>query len=197
MEKTSSYTISDDNYEYHFEYHPDMPELISQCTIISTNREIETAPVPSDLMIPKLKASSTISLDSTFRKHHKLRNLWPFFEFLYQNDLTRIVSTSCMFQQCDSLTDIQPLTLLSTNYLIDTSLMFSWCCRLRDISPLALWDMSHVRNIHAMFLNCTALHDVSPLLHWNTKNARKRRFVFSNCFVSVGKDIALRIDPPR
>ena len=196
MDKSHTYSLRDDNYEYRFSYHPDMPELISQCTIISTNNDIEIAQAPSKDMLPKLKASSTISLDSTFRKHRNLKDVWAFFEYLYHNDLTRIISTASMFQCCDSLTDLQPLNLLSTVYIIDTSLMFSWCFRLRDISPLALWDMSHVRNIHGMFLNCTSLHDVSPLLHWNTKNAKKKRLVFCNCDVSVGKDIALRIDPP-
>lgn len=196
MEKSLSYTLHDDNYKYRFDHHPDMPDLISQCTITSMNRDIEIAPAPSNEMLPKLKSSASISLDSTFRKHRKLRDLWPFFEFLYQHDLTRIVSTSCMCHTCDWLTDLRPLALLSTNYLIDTSMMFFGCFRLKDLTPLALWDMSHVRNIHAMFLNCTSLHDISPLLHWNTKKAKKRGFVFCNCFVSVGKEIALKIDPP-
>ncbi len=196
MENSPSYILCDDNYKYSFDYHPDMPDLISQCTIMSMNCGIEIAPAPSESILPKLKSSAAISLDSTFKNHRKLRDLWPFFEFLYQHDLTRIVSTSCTFQYCDRLTDIRPLTFLSTGYLIDTSLMFFGCFWLRDLSPLSLWDMSHVRNIHAMFLNCTSLHDISPLQHWNTKKAKKRRLVFCNCFVSVGKEIALKMDPP-
>ena len=189
MEESHSYSIRDDTYEYIIECHPSDPDLITQCSIISINSDIEKAPAISATALDKIKSAGAISLENTFRKHHRLIDVWDFFSSLYYNDLTRIVSTSCMFQDCGKLTDLRPLSLLSTSYLMDTSLMFSWCFKIRDVSPLAQWDVSHVRNMHGMFLNCTALHDISPLTNWNARNVKKKRYMFCNCNITLGKEI--------
>ena len=194
---STSYVLSDGNYDYHFDHYPGNPETPFMCTITSKNRDVITAPSPSLDVLPAIKSSSSISLEGAFRKHYKLTNIWPFFEYLFEHDLTHITNTSCMFQECDSLKDLSPLSLLSTEYLIDASLMFSWCFRLKDLSPISNWDMTHVRNISGLFLNCTSLHDISPLVSWNLSRVRKRGYVFTNCGISVGSTIAYTIDPPK
>lgn len=177
----SHYTLSDDNYNYRFDHHPGAPDMAFMCTITSKNSEIEIAPPLSPEMIQKLKSVTSISLESTFRKHRNLNNIWDFCECLFNHDLTRIVNTSMIFQDCSSLTDLRPLSLLSTDYLIDSSLMFSWCFRIKDLQPIYSWNMAHVRNIHGMFLNCTSLHDISPLSFWNASRVKNGGYVFTNC----------------
>ncbi len=194
-ELPSFYTLSDDNYNYRFDHQPGAPEITFMCTITSKNRDIESAPPLSLEIIPKLKSVISISLEETFRKHHNLKDLWGFCECLFNHDLTRIVNTSLMFQDCGSLKDLTPLSLLSTEYLIDTSLMFSWCFRIKDLTPISSWDMSHVRNIHGMFLNCTSLHDISPLSSWNVSRAKHGGFVFANCDITNGAELKRLIDP--
>lgn len=188
-------TITDDNYEYRFEYHPDRPEEVISTTIVSLNDTIEVAPKPAAPLASRIKQSAIIYLTGTFKKHRKLRDVRNFIEYLYEHDITRIFDTSCMFQHCESLEDIRPLAYLPMTYTVKASFMFSWCCRLTDISPLSQWDVSRIRNIHAMFLNCTTLHDISSLSTWNPVKARKRGFVFGNCGISTGVEIARRIDP--
>ena len=194
-ELPSFYILSDDNYKYRFDHQPGAPEITFMCTITSKNRDIEVAPPLSPDIIPKLKSVTSISLEETFRKHHNLKDLWRFCECLFNHDLTRIVNTSLMFQDCSSLKDLMPLTLLSTDYLIDSSLMFSWCFRIKDLTPISAWDMSHVRNIHGMFLNCTSLHDISPLLSWNVSRAKRGGCVFTNCDITNGEELKRLIDP--
>lgn len=194
-ELPSHYILSDGNYNYRFDHQPGAPETAFMCTITSKNREIEAAPPLSHEMIQKLKLVTSISLESTFRKHRNLKDLWGFCECLFNHDLTRIVNTSLMFQDCGSLTDLRPLSLLPTDYLIDSSLMFSWCFRLKDLQPISAWNMTHVRNIHGMFLNCTSLHDISPLSSWNTSRVKNGGLVFTNCDVSSGKELIPLIDP--
>ena len=194
-ELPSFYTLSDDNYDYRFDHYPGAPDMAFMCTITSKNQDIESAPPLSPEMIQKLKSVTSISLESTFRKHHNLKDIWGFCESLFNNDLTRIVNTSLMFQDCGSLTDLRPLCLLSTDYLIDSSLMFSWCFRLKDLQPISSWNMAHVRNIHGMFLNCTSLHDISPLSSWNTSHVKNGGYVFANCDITTGKELIPLIDP--
>lgn len=191
---SSFYIISDSNYNYRFDHQPGAPDIAFICTITSKNREIEAAPPLSTEMIQKLKSVTSISLESAFRKHRKLIDLWKFCECLFNHDLTRIVNTSMMFQDCSSLTDLRPLSLLSTDYLIDSSLMFSWCFRLKDLRPISAWNMTHIRNIYGMFLNCTSLHDISPLSSWNTSRVKTGGYVFTNCDITNGKDLIPLID---
>ena len=194
-ELPSFYTLSDDNYNYRFDHYRGAPDMAFMCTITSKNRNIESAPPLSNEMIQKLQSVTSISLESTFRKHRKLTDLWGFCECLFNHELTRIVNTSLMFQDCDSLTDLRPLSLLSTDYLIDSSLMFSWCFRLKDLRPISSWNMTHIRNIHGMFLNCTSLHDISPLSSWNTSHVKTGGCVFTNCDITNGKELIPLIDP--
>jgi hypothetical protein len=189
------YIISDDNYNYRFDHQPGAPDMAFMCTITSKNREIEAAPPLSPKMIQKLKSVTSISLESAFRKHHNLKDLWGFCECLFNHDLTRIVNTSLMFQDCGSLTDLRPLSLLSTDYLIDSSLMFSWCFRIKDLRPISSWNMTHIRNIHGMFLNCTSLHDISPLSSWNASRVKNGGLVFTNCDITRGQELIPLIDP--
>ena len=163
--------------------------------ITSINDAVEVAPKPAASLASKIKQSTAIYLTGTFRRHRKLRDIRHFIEYLYEHAITRIVSTSYMFQDCENLTDISPLAYLPTNHLINASFMFSWCYRLTDLSPLAEWDMSRIRNIHAMFLNCTSLSDLTPLMNWSVDTVRKTGYVFCNCPITEGVDTARRIDP--
>lgn len=194
MSNIPSYTISDGNYELQVEYNPNEPELINHCTLISTNRNIESAVTPSLEILQTMKNSAAVSLSGAFRKHKNLKDIRNFCLALFENGVTRIVNTSRMFQSCINLTDITPLVLLPTRCLIDTSFMFSWCCRLKDLSDLSAWDVSHIRNIHAMFLNCTSLRDISPLSSWELKHVKKRGYVFCNCNIQSGAEIMNTID---
>ena len=193
----SHYILSDDNYDYRFDHQPGAPDIAFMCTITSKNHDIESAPPLSSEMIQKLKSVTSISLESAFRKHRNLKDLWGFCESLFNHDLTRIVNTSLMFQDCGSLTDLRPLSLLSTDYLIDSSLMFSWCFRIKDLRPISAWNMTHIRNIHGMFLNCTSLHDISPLSSWNASRVKNGGLVFTNCDITCGKELIPLIDPAK
>lgn len=191
----SHYTLSDDNYNYRFDHNPGTPDMAFMCTITSKNSEIEIASPLSPEMIQKLKSVTSISLESAFRKHRNLKDIWGFCKCLFNHDLTRIVNTSLMFQDCYSLTDLRPLSLLSTDYLIDSSLMFSWCFRIKDLQSISAWNMSHIRNIYGMFLNCTSLHDISPLSFWNTSRVKNGGYVFTNCDITCGEELIPLIDP--
>lgn len=185
----SFYILSDDNYNYRFDHYPGAPDMAFMCTITSKNQDIESAPPLSSEMIQKLESVTSISLESTFRKHRNLKDVRGFCECLFNHDLTRIVNTSLMFQDCGSLTNLRPLSLLSTDYLIDSSLMFSWCFRIKYLQPIFAWNMAHVRNIHGMFLNCTSLHDISPLSFWDVSRVKNGGYVFTNCDITYGKEL--------
>ena len=93
----------------------------------------------------------------------------------------KINNLSHMFQDCNTLTNIDELKFLDTKNVKDFSHMFNFCRELKDIKALKHWNVSNGNNFEYMFCECRSLTDISPLKNWNVSNGNNFQSMFSGC----------------
>ena len=78
----------------------------------------------------------------------------------------KITNLSHMFDECNSLKNIEELEYLNTFYCTNFSDMFSGCSSLSDIKALENWNVSKGNNFSSMFRRCSSLSDIKALEKW-------------------------------
>ena len=98
-----------------------------------------------------------------------------------------------MFNNCGSLTKLDPLSSWNVGKVTDMSSMFSSCTGLTSIEPLSGWareasgdikasNVSNVTNMSSMFSGCKHLKSLKGLKNWTVSNVKKMSSMFSGCY---------------
>jgi surface protein len=96
-------------------------------------------------------------------------------------DVRHVKDLSHMFENCDSLVNIDGLAGWDTSHVTNMSYMFYGCKSLASLDPLANWDTSNVTNMCWLFCGCDSLENVDGLAGWDTSQVADMRFAFSSC----------------
>ena len=86
-----------------------------------------------------------------------------------------------MFYNCLSLVDISPLSKWNAGNITSMGYMFGGCTLLIDLTPLTDWDVSNVTNIASLFRDNTSLVNISPLADWDVSNVTTIGNIFNGC----------------
>ena len=103
-----------------------------------------------------------------------------------ENDITikikkKLTNLEYMFDNCNSLYNINDLKYLNTKDITNFGGMFYGCSSLSDIKALQNWNVSNGNNFSSMFGECSSLSDIKALENWNVSNGNNFRYMFYGC----------------
>ena len=100
---------------------------------------------------------------------------------------SRVTSMSCMFDNCESLTNLDMSNFITSN-VTSMSYMFRGCAQLTSLD-LSSFNTANVTNMSNMFRDCTSLKslDVSG---FNTANVTNMESMFYNCSAMTNLDLS-------
>ena len=109
---------------------------------------------------------------------YKLKDGLNYIQMIINNKMENL---EYMFENVNSLKNIEELKYLNTEEVKNFSHMFSGCSSLSNIKPLENWNISNGNNFSYMFYECSLLSDLKPLENWNVSNGNNFSFMFSKC----------------
>ena len=96
-------------------------------------------------------------------------------------DTSKVTNMSSMFNECNSLKEIQGLDKFITNNVTDMSKMFNACYKLESLD-LSNFDTSNVKNMLYMFCNCYKLKEIKGIDRFITNNVMNMGGLFGRCY---------------